>query len=418
VALGAVPFSIGTDTAGSGRVPAALNGIVGLKPTLGRVSLAGIVPAVRRLDCPSVFARSVGGAQVVVAAIAGPDPRDALTRVPTDLRPMRWPPVIGVPAAWPAGVGLSDEMASWFAAAVDRLRAIGATVVEIDIAPALELGAMLYGSAVVAERAAAVGGAVAKGVDGLDPTVASIIADSMLWSAVDAYRAEYRLADLRAAFDATWDGIDVLALPTTAFLPTRAAVRADPIGVNRALGALTTFVNLADAACVVVPMEPGVPAGLQLVARAWRDDELAELAASYVAGALTTPVTDLSIVVVGAHLDGLPLNGQLTERGAWLRRRTTTASTYRLYELAGTVPAKPGLRRVRSGGAAIEVEVWAIGAAELGSFVGQVSAPLGIGTVELADGTWEHGFICEGWALDGARDITDFGGWRAFLRDR
>ncbi|MCU1503764.1 MAG: atzF, partial [Ilumatobacteraceae bacterium] len=398
VALGAVPFAIGSDTAGSGRVPAALNGLIALKPTLGRVSMAGIVPAVRRLDCPAVFSRSTADARDVADVIAGPDRADPYSRAPWPTRPMRWPPVIGVPDPWPDDVALDVSMRDWFDASVKRMIGLGATVVGVDVAAALELGAMLYGSAMVGERAAAVGDAIASGIDGLDPTVAAIITESSRATAVEAYRAEYRLAELRAACAEMWTTIDVLALPTTPNLPTLAQVRDDPIGVNRTVGQLTTFVNLADAACVVVPMEPGVPGGLQLVAAAWHDDELLRLGDSYLRGELAPPAPSMTIVVVGAHLDGLPLNGQLTSRGAWMRERTTTAPTYRLYELAGTVPRKPGLQRVAEGGAAIEVEVWSIGPTEFGSFVDGVPAPLGIGTVELADGTWHHGLISEGWA--------------------
>ncbi|MCU1501803.1 MAG: allophanate hydrolase, partial [Ilumatobacteraceae bacterium] len=333
------------------------------------------------------------------------------------VRPMRWPPVIGVPDPWPDSIQLDPRIRSWFDEAVARLARLGATILGVDVAAAMELGAMLYGSAIVGERAAAVGDAVAKGVDGLDPTVAAIIGEAAAFSAVDAYQTAYRVADLRAGCAPMWETVDVLALPTTPNLPTLDAVRSDPFGVNRITGLLTTFVNLADAACIVVPMQPDVPAGLQLVAPAWYDDELVALAGGFEAGALGPPPGTSTIVVVGAHLDGLPLNGQLTSRGAWLRARTTTAPAYRLFELVGTVPRKPGLQRVAEGGAAIEVEVWSIGVAELGSFLIGVPAPLGIGTVELADGSWHKGFICEGWALEHARDITEFGGWRAFLRN-
>ena len=418
VARGAVPFSIGTDTAGSGRVPAALNGLVALKPTLGRVSTAGILPAVRRLDCPSVFARSIAELDAVVQVIAGPDPADAFTRPPLPVRPLRWPPVIGIPTSWPGGVVVDDRISDWFRASVVRLAELGARIVPVDIEAAYELGEMLYGSAVVAERAAAVGDAIAAGLDGVDPVVERIIADSARFTAVDAYRAEYRLAERRAECAQIWSEIDVLALPTTLVLPTLDDVRADPVGVNRMVGRLTTFVNVADCACVVVPMESGVPAGLQLIAPAWHDDELLRLGDGYMTGTLAQAEPPCTIVVVGAHLDGLPLNHQLTDRGAWLLRRTTTAAAYRLYALANTTPAKPGLRRVAEGGAAIEVEVWAIGVLEFGSFIDGVPAPLCIGTVELADGSWHKGFLCEPWALDSARDITEFGGWRAHTQSQ
>ena len=422
VALGAVPFSIGTDTAGSGRVPASLNGLVALKPTLGRVSTAGIVPAVRRLDCPSVFSRSVGDAAAVARVISGPDVADAFSRPAQSVRPLAWPPVIGVPDPWPAHVALDPMIHTWFDAAIASLADLGATIVPVDIGPALVLGDMLYGSALVAERAAAVGDAIAHGLDGLDPVVARIIGDSTGATAMEAYRGEYRLAELRAVAAQLWSIVDVLALPTTSILPTVEAVAADPFGVNRVVGQLTTFVNLADCAAVVVPMQPRLPAGLQLVAPAWHDDELLALGGSYMNGDKITgerppAVSSCTIVVVGAHLDGLPLNHQLTDRGGWCRERTTTSANYRLYALPETSPPKPGLRRVEDGGATIDVEVWTLGVAEFGSFVDSVPSPLCIGTIELADGSRHKGFLCEPWALESARDITEFGGWRAYLID-
>jgi allophanate hydrolase len=307
VGLGAVPFSLGTDTAGSGRVPAAFNGIVGLKPTLGRVSTAGIVPAVRRLDCPSIFSRSIADASDVLRVIAGADAADAFSRAPKPVPPLQWPPVVGVPALWPEGLALTDEMRRWFEAAVARVAEIGGRIETIDVVPLLALGDLLYGSAVVGERTAAVGDAVARGVDGLDPVVAQIIGDGTRYSAVDAYRTEYRLAELRAEAARIWAEVDVIALPTTPRLATVDEVRADPFGVNRQLGQLTTFVNLAGAACVVVPMEPDIPAGLQLVAPAWHDDELLRLAEGYLSGHLPPPAPSRTLVVVGA--DTLAFSG-------------------------------------------------------------------------------------------------------------
>jgi allophanate hydrolase len=307
VALGAVPFSLGTDTAGSGRVPAAFNGIVGLKPTLGSVSTAGIVPAVRRLDCPSVFTRSITDASDVLRVIAGADAADAFSRAPEPVQPLRWPPVIGVPELWPDGLALTDEMRQWFEAAVTRVADVGGRIQTIDLVPLLALGDLLYGSAVVGERTAAVGDAVERGVDGLDPVVAQIIGDGTRFTAVDAYRTEYRLAELRAEAARIWAEVDVIALPTTPRLATVDEVRADPFGVNRQLGQLTTFVNLAGAACVVVPMEADIPAGLQLVAPAWHDDELLRLAEGYLSGHLPPPPPSRTLVVVGA--DTLPFGG-------------------------------------------------------------------------------------------------------------
>jgi len=416
VALGLVPFALGTDTAGSGRVPAALNGVVGLKPTVGRMSNVGVVPAVRSLDCPSVFAATVVDAAAVAAVMEG----GAGTRSPESAPPMAWPPRVGVPAAWPPDVSISPAMSAWFAAAVERLAALGCSIVPVDIVGHLQLGRLLYGSALVAERAAAVGELVAKvgggadvaDVEGLDPVVAGIIARAGEQVGVDVYRAEHAAAEARRAVAGVFAHVDVLALPTTLATVTLDEVRDDPVGRNQFLGTLTTFVNLADLACVTVPMAPGIPGGLQLIGPAWSDDDLAALGGGYEQASLPERDPACAVVVVGAHLDGQPLNGQLTSRGAVRRRLTTTAPTYRLYELAGTTPRKPGLVRVAEGGAAIEVELWAIPPAALGSFLLDVPPPLALGTVELADGSWWKGFVCEPRALDGATDITHTGGWR------
>ena len=420
VALGLVPFALGTDTAGSGRVPAALNGIVGIKPTLGRVSTYGIVPAMRRFDCPSVFARNVADAETIATTLSVLDRRDPF--MPTPLSPSRFHdrPVVGVPATWPERVELSDEMARRFDESVAALAGLGCEIVSVDIEPLLDVGALLYGSALVAERSAAVGEAVDKGVAGLDPVVATIIGRGNEISAVDAYRTEYELTLLRATCGEIWNGIDVLALPTTPQPATREEVDRDPFGRNEMLGRLTTFVNLLDLAAIVVPMRPrsdAVPAGLQLIAPAWQDSELARLAQSFESGALVSaPQHECTVVVVGAHLRGLPLHHQLTDRRATFGGAARTSADYRLYALAGTVPAKPGLVRCAPGdGAEIEVELWSMGPAEFGSFVDGVPAPLSIGTIALSDGRSYKGFLCEPIGLAGATDITSFGGWRAYL---
>jgi allophanate hydrolase len=291
----------------------------------------------------------------------------------------------------------------------------------VDITSLIEMGALLYGSALVAERAAAVGDAVVKGVDGLDPIVASIIGRAADYTAADAYRAEYEVARLRSASAAIWDEIDVLALPTTPIVPTRSDVADDPFGTNVSIGALTTFVNLADLAAIVVPDldETGRPVGLQLVGPAWSDDELARLALGLDHGRLASAPTRRTLVVVGAHLAGLPLNHQLTERRATLVGAARTSPDYRLFALSGTVPPKPGLLRVAPGtGTSIDVEVWSLGDAELGSFVAQVPPPLCIGTIVLADGSTHLGFLCEPEGLRDAVDISDHGGWRSYLASR
>ncbi|MCU1394106.1 MAG: allophanate hydrolase [Ilumatobacteraceae bacterium] len=417
VALGLVPFSLGTDTAGSGRVPAALNGIVGIKPTVGAASTTGIVPAVRRLDCPSVFARTVADASAVAAVICA-GAGDASTRTPHAPRTFGPHPVVGVPVEWPAGVGMSEAMIAWFDAAVDRLRSLGCEIVPVDVSTLLTVGGMLYGGPLVAERGAAVGAAIDKGIDGLDPTVAAIISRGQGFTAIDAYRTEYQLTRFRAAAAPLWDRVDVIALPTTAATCTLDDVAADPFAPNETMGRLTTFVNLLDLASIVVPITTdgtAVPAGLQLVGAAWQDTELARLATGFETGTTPDPTPACTIVVVGAHLTGMPLNRQLTDRRATLLRTTSTAPVYRLHALAGTIPPKPGLVRVAEGGGSIAVELWSIGTAEFGSFVAAIPAPLCIGSVELADGTVHKGFLCEPYGLVDAVDITDFGGWRSYV---
>lgn len=420
VALGLVPFALGTDTAGSGRVPAALNGLVGIKPTPGKVSTYGIVPAMRRFDCPSVFARCVEDAALVADTLSVADRRDPFTRRQRPAVPFHEAPVVGVPNPWPPRVELSAEMARVFDQSVAALAALGCEIVPVDIEPMLDIGAMLYGSALVAERSAAVGEAVDKGLAGLNPVVAAIIAGGNDRSAVDAYRTEYELTLLRATCAGIWGNIDVLAVPTTPQVATRAEVDLDPFGRNEMLGRLTTFVNLLDLAAIVVPMRPRserVPAGLQLIAPAWQDGELARLAASFERGTPINPQQQpCTVVVVGAHLRGLPLHHQLTERRATFGGAARTTADYRLYALARTVPPKPGLLRVAPGeGAEIEVELWSMGYAEFGSFVDGVPPPLSIGTIALNDGTAHKGFLCEPAGLVGATDITELGGWRAYL---
>ncbi|MET0147395.1 MAG: amidase family protein [Ilumatobacteraceae bacterium] len=276
VALGYVPFALGTDTAGSGRVPAALNGIVGFKPTVGRLDTSGMVPAIRRLDCPSVFARSVSDAALVASVLepAGP----VVSALPT--RDRSDPLTVGIPMSWPAGTEPVASIELAFHEGLARLGAMGAVLRPVDIAPLLALGRMLYGSALVAERTLAVGPAVAAGVDGLDPVVTAVIGRGFEMTAVDAYRTEYELVDRRAAARAVLEHVDVLALPTTTFVPTLAEVERDPFGVNDRMGTLTTFVNLLDLPAVVVPIPGPTPMGLQLLGAPWQDAALLALAAA------------------------------------------------------------------------------------------------------------------------------------------
>jgi allophanate hydrolase len=436
VALGFVPFALGTDTAGSGRVPAAMNGIVGWKPTVGRMSTRGIVPAVRRFDCPSVFANSVADAAVVAAVLDAHDPNDSYSKRPPLER--KRPIVssangdglrIGVPHDQLAAIpGLDREIAEWFSASCKAMEAAGAVLVPVSIDPFLRAGGLLYGGPIVAERYVSIGSVLGNSqTDGVNDTVRTVVAGATNWSAADAYATEYELSDAKRAVEAVWDQVDVLAIPTVPHCPTRDEVEADPLGANERVGQFTTFVNVLDLCALIVPLaltESGdaVPGqGLQLVAPSWNDEVLEQVGVAIETGSpLFAPKNTHTIVVVGAHLEGQPLNHQLTSRGGRRLAQTKTAPVYRLYALSNTTPPKPGLIRVGEAGnadgpgASIEVEVWTLDAAAFGSFIGDIPAPLCIGKLELADGTSHHGFLCEPIGLTDAADITHFGGWRAY----
>ena len=422
VALGIADVALGTDTAGSGRVPAAFHGLVGLKPTRGLVPTTGVVPACRSLDCVSVFATTVDLAEQVLGVLAGPDDGDPLSQprpLPAPRTAATW--AVGVPAPGQLGE-LAPGWAEAFAAAAEQLAARGIEVVEVDVAPALQAAAMLYGGAFVAERYAAVGAFLDTSPADADPTVAAIITGARDVPAWQVYRDAQVLDELRARTARAWAGVDAVLLPTTVRHPTLAEVAADPLGVNAQLGRFTNFANLFDLAALAVPAGDvdGLPFGVQLVGPAGSDAALALLGRVLVADLPSAPTrwpgapATVPLVVVGAHLSGQPLNGQLTERGGVLERSTRTAPVYRLHALA-TTPPKPGLERVAEGGASLEVEVWRLPAAAFADFVAALPQPMAIGSVELADGTRAPGFLCEPAALAGAREITAHGGWRAYL---
>ncbi|MEZ5644260.1 MAG: allophanate hydrolase [Burkholderiaceae bacterium] len=439
VATGQVDFALGTDTAGSGRVPAGLNNIVGLKPSRGLIGARGVVPAAQSVDCVSIFATTVARAAQVLAAIMGPDRADPYSRViPMEDRPFGAQFRFGVPQSL---TFMGDEAAaSAFDEAVTRLKALGGEAVPIAYAPLAQCAEMLYGSALVAERYTAVRGFVDSHADDIIEPVRSILLAGKDYSAADLFAAQTRLALLTRQAAQLWHDIDLLVVPTAPTHYTIEAMQADPVALNRNLGAYTNFVNLLDYAALSVPgsLRPdGLPFGITLIGRCGSDWQLAELGQRFhhdtglTQGATGKPLPPMQpipglktpaepavtrVAVVGAHLSGMPLNGQLTERGATLLASTHTADIYRLYALPGTTPPKPGLLRVAPcEGAAIEVEVWAMPMEHYGSFVALVPSPLSIGTLQLADGSNVQGFLCEPLALEGAADITHLGGWRAYI---
>jgi allophanate hydrolase len=444
VARGDVAFALGTDTAGSGRIPAGFNHLVGVKPTPGRVSTAGVLPACRTLDCVSVFTLDVDDGAAVLAVIEGADAADPYSRF--DPGPATWASApqarrrVGIPRD--PVLEAADGYPSAWEEAVGRLERLGCEAVPVDLGPLAEIAALLYDGPWVAERLAVVESLLTRDPDAIDPTVRAVIERGRGMTAVDAFRGHYRLAALRRQAEALWQQVDVLMVPTAPGHPTHEALRRDPIGANARLGAYTNFVNLLGWCAIAVPSGAtpvGLPFGVTLIAAGDHDVPALGLARDWQAVAAQPmgatgrrpapaplvpqgpqPAVEprMPIVVVGAHLTGMPLNGQLTERGATRIAVTRTTPRYRLFALSGTVPPKPGLQRVASGGAAIEVEVWSMPTRHAGSFLALVPPPLALGSLELEDGRWCHGFVCEPHGLEGALDITAFGGWRAWQASR
>ena len=421
VAAGIVDFSLGTDTAGSGRIPAGMNGIVGLKPSLGLLSSTGMVPACRTLDTISVFARDVAMAVKVTAAASGYDTADAYSRIlPTPVLGALPPSVrVGVPKPEQRKFFGDAHAEAAFAADIARLTTLGATIIELDFEPLHAVARLLYEGPWVAERYAATKPLIETNPEAFHPTTLTIIGGAKGLTAVSAFEATYRLADLKRATAPIFTQVDVLAVPTVPRAYTVAELQAEPIALNSNLGSYTNFVNLLDMAAIAVPSGmrgDGLPSSLTFVGKAGADGYLASIAAAVEGHPATGPVRatgKIEIAVVGAHLSGLPLNPELVGLGATFVRSATTTPEYALYALPNTTPPKPGL--LRSGSAAIAVEVWALDAAGFGEFVSRIPAPLGIGTLSLADGTAVKGFLVEAAAVQGAEDISRFGGWRGYL---
>ncbi len=418
-----------------------------MKPSPGLVSTRGIVPACRSLDCASVFALTVDDGAAVLAAVAGPDARDPFSReVPL---PPGVPPATGL-AGLRVGVPLVRDVAAdfdgdadaaaAFESAVRRLADAGAHLVPVDLTPFLEVAALLYDGPWIAERTAAIGDFVAARPEALHPVTRAVLAGAEHVRGVDVFRGLHALAEARRRTAGVWDGVDALMVPTAPTAPTIERMLADPLGANTVLGRYTNFVNLLDLAAIAVPsaLTPGgLPVGVTFLAPSGGDSLLLGLGAAWQRAVdlplgatghrarpgegLPLPAVpgpeEVLIAVVGAHLEGEPLNADLLRLGARLHARTHTAAAYRLYALpsqAGGL-ARPGLVRVPSGGASVEAEVYRMPVASLGRLVAGVPAPLGFGTVRLADGSGVLGFLCEQAGLDGAVDITAHGGWRAFL---
>ncbi|MDB5531347.1 MAG: allophanate hydrolase [Devosia sp.] len=438
VAAGFATFALGTDTAGSGRVPAAFQNLVGIKPTPGLLSNTGAVPACRSVDCITIFAGTVGDGVAIRKVAEGFDAADPFSRRPNWAELPTSGLRIGVLEGAEREFFGNAEVEKLYDAAIENARSLGATIVPFDYTPFREAAALLYDGPWVAERLAAVEGFIATNAADFDPTVRSIIEGAKGKTAVEAFNGKYKLEELRRKTEATWAKADVLLLPTSPTTYTVEEMLADPVRKNSHFGRYTNFVNLLDCAAIAIPAgfdrEDHLPAGVTLIAPAFTDDALAPLAdamhrlaargmgrdktatppeASKVPAAASTLVP---IVVVGAHLSGMPLNKELTGSGGRLIKSCRTAGDYRLYALPGTVPSKPGMiREPGLNGTGLEVEVWELPPAAFGQFVARIPAPLGVGKVTLDDGSSVSGFLCEPYALVGAQEVTQYGGWRAYL---
>ncbi len=423
-----VSFALGTDTAGSGRVPAGFNNIVGLKPTPGLLSNKGTVPACRSLDCVSVFALSCADADAVLGVAAAPKPAPAIGKA------FRF----GILKPQDAEFFGDSAYAALYARSIERLKALDGAPAEFDYAPFRDAAQLLYSGPWVAERTAAVG-AFIEGADdkaGVWPVTRDIVLGGREYSAVDAFEGQYELAELKARADVEMQGLDFLVLPTTGTIYRVADLEREPVLYNSHLGRYTNFVNFFGLSALALPAgfrPDGLPFGVTLIGRAHAERALLAFGARWqravplplgkTASKLPPVEADpvvvedrVSIAVVGAHMSGLPLNRQLAELGGRLEAIGRTAPAYRFYVLAGGSPQRPGMIRVADGGAAIELEVWSLPADKLGAFARQIPAPLGLGNVTLADGSSVLGFLCEAYAAEGAKDITALGGWRAYLK--
>ena len=439
VALGLASFSLGTDTAGSGRVPAAFNNLVGHKPSCGALSTRGVVPACRSLDAVSIFALTAEDAERVLAVAAAFDAEDEYSR-PLEPHGFDFGRAhgfrFGVPMAKDLEFFGNADAGRLFGEAVERMKSLGGTPVEIDLAPFLETARLLYGGPWVAERYLAIRDFFDAQPEKVFPPVREIIAGGREYSAADTFAHLYKLRDYKRACDRVWNDIDVMLTPTAGTIYRIEEMQADPIRLNSNLGTYTNFMNLLDLAATAVPggfQRDGLPFGVTLVAPPNQDGPLLHLASRMQqalggrlgATAQALPEAErlerlpgglVRVAVVGAHLSGLPLNSQLTERSARLVAATRTAPKYRFFALPDG--KRPGLIRVADGGAAIACEVWEMPASQFGSFVSGIPAPLGIGKLELADGSVVNGFICEGIGVVDAADITEYGGWRSWLARR
>ncbi|WP_295894625.1 allophanate hydrolase [uncultured Vibrio sp.] len=431
VASNQVYFALGTDTAGSGRVPAAFNNLYGLKPTKGLISCSGVVPACRTLDCVTFFAKSAQDLATLYQVGASYDAKDCFAREAVEQGREERKQFSGLRVGIPADDQLeffgNEEYRALYAQAVSRIESLGGEVIPFDLTPFLQAANLLYQGPWVAERYAAIETFFDGNQEQCLEVIQTIVGGAKSLSAADTFKAIYQLQAFKVQCDQLMESVDVVLTPTAGTIYTIDDVNSDPIALNSHLGYYTNFMNLLDYSAIAMPSGftgAGLPFGVTLFAQVFQDEALISLASEWQKminlplGATQVDLESaesIDLLVCGAHMKGLPLNHQLIELGANFKQCTTTSERYSLYCLAGGPPLRPGLVRNPSQGQKIEVEIWRVPKKHLGAFLEQIPHPLGLGSVELASGKWVKGFICEGIGIEGANDITEAGGWRHFL---
>ncbi|MGB0370751.1 MAG: allophanate hydrolase [Opitutales bacterium] len=416
---GFVSFSLGTDTAGSGRVPAVFNKLWGVKPSRGRLSNTGLVPACKTLDCISIFAFDAEGAKLALSAAEGFDESDAYSQ-PVINKPVPTESVLGIPQPDQLmffGDAQYDE--AWVAAKAE-LKAKGWTLREVDFSPFIQAARLLYEGPWVSERYAAIETFLKEQPESVFPVTRQIISGGGDHSARDAFVSTYKLAELKRKSEAAWEGVAAIVTPTVGGFPTLEDMEKDPVGPNSQLGYFTNFMNLLDLSALAVPAgeaPSGLPFGITYIAPRDSDQALLEIASKGpVDTSMSSPET-VSIILFGAHMSGLPLNTQVLGLGGTFVGEVKTAEKYKMVYLPEPKPHRPGIVKIGEGGVSIACEEWSFPAESVGAFLASISTPLGLGQIELSDGRYVHGFLCEPYAADAAEDISSSEGWRAYLAD-
>jgi allophanate hydrolase len=429
VALNQVYFSLGTDTAGSGRVPAAFNNLVGLKPTRGTLSCSGLVPACKSLDCITFFGRTAKDVELLYQVAAVYDPADCYARpvISKSSKKTRFSGInVGVPKPHQLAFFGNDEYQAQFDKAIEQVKSLGGNIVEIDFEPFLSAARLLYQGPWVAERYAAIQAFFDQDSGRCLPVIETIVGGAKSFDAADTFKAMYQLQHYKVICDKLVKSVDVILTPTAGSTYTIDEVNANPIELNSNLGYYTNFMNLLDYSAIAIPSgfgTQGRPFGVTLFSLAFADMDLLSLADEWqqslnlplgATGERILPLDNVDLLVCGAHMQGLPLNHQLTQVNGYFKQATKTAKAYKFYALAGGPPYRPGLVR-HENGEAIEVEIWSVPKSEIGRLLMQIPHPLGLGSIELMSGEWVKGFICEPIGIEGAKDISPLGGWRNFI---